>query len=163
MVLLLLPVALLLLGLGAAGFFYARGSLLDQWRGSAVLSLERAAHAVDMRLEQPEDAVKLINNLAGLAHNSAKEWEDQLARLPGVTRAKLVLTNVADPVMMSSDGGLMPGAGMGRGRGFRTGDPAAPGAAGGVGMMRFHLVEVAQVTSPRPGRRRGRRNGDHGL
>ena len=149
MVLLLLPVALLLLGLGAAGFFYARDSLLDQWRGSAVLSLERAAHAVDMRLEQPEDAVKLINSMAGLAPNSAQEWEDQLARLPGVTRAKLTLTDVTDPVMMPSDGGLMPGAGMGRGRGFRTGTPAAPGAAGGVGMMRFHRVEVARVTSPR--------------
>lgn len=149
MVLLLLPVALLLLGLGAVGFFYARDSLLDQWRGSAVLSLERAAHAVDMRLEQPEEAVKLINSLAGLAPYSAQEWEAQLMRLPGVTRAKLILTNEVDPTAAPQTGGMMPGVGMGQGRGFMAGDPSTPGFGRGGAMMRFHQVEVAKVTSPR--------------
>ncbi|MBU1276348.1 MAG: HAMP domain-containing protein [Proteobacteria bacterium] len=149
MVLLLLPVALLLLGLGAAGFFFARDRLLDQWRDSAILSLSRAAHAVDMRLEQPEDAVKLINRMAGLAPGSVQEWEELLARLPGVTRVKLILTDAGDPVLMPPNGGLTPGAGMGRGRAFSAGGPAAPGAAEGMGTMRFHRVEVAQVTSPR--------------
>jgi len=154
MVLLLLPVALLLLGLGAVGFYYARGSLLDQWRGLAVLSLARAAHAVDMRLEQPEDAVKLMNNLTGLAPNSAKEWEDQLARLPGVTRAKLTLNDAADAAdaadgdMPPPSGSFTPGMGMGRGQGAAQGAGAA--AAGrGMRFMRFHQVEVAKVTSPR--------------
>jgi len=151
MVLLLLPVALLLLGLGAVGFFYARGSLLDQWRSSAVLSLERAAHAVDMRLEQPEDAVKLMNNLTGLAPGSAKEWEDQLARLPGVARVKLTLSDGADEAdgaMLPPSGSFTPGMGMGRGQGAARG--AGAGAAGrGMRFMRFHQVEVAKVTSPR--------------
>ncbi|MBV5280766.1 MAG: hypothetical protein J0651_05945, partial [Actinobacteria bacterium] len=39
----LLPVAVLLLGMGATGFFYARTKLLDQWGEAAVLRLERAA------------------------------------------------------------------------------------------------------------------------
>ncbi|MCF8041856.1 MAG: HAMP domain-containing protein [Desulfarculaceae bacterium] len=149
MVLLLLPVALLLLGLGAAGFYYARGSLLDQWSNSAVLSLARAAHGVDMRLEQPEGAVKLINNMSGLAPSSAQEWQDQLAKLPGVTRVKLTLANPGDMLLRPTGQDGAPGMGMGRGRGFRAGDPVASGAARGMGFMRFYRVEVAKVTSPR--------------
>lgn len=149
MVFLLLPVALLLLGLGALGFFYARDSLLSQWRNSAVLSLARAAHGVDMRLEQPEEAVKLINNMSGLAPSSAQEWQDQLAKLPGVTRVKLTLADAGDPLLTPPGEGMAPGMGMGRGRGFRAGDLSAPDAVKGMGFMRFHQVEVAKVTSPR--------------
>ncbi|NIW00493.1 hypothetical protein GWN26_15755, partial [Candidatus Saccharibacteria bacterium] len=48
----LLPVALLLIGMGFVGFIYARNSLLAQWREAAILKLQRAAHQVDMHLEQ---------------------------------------------------------------------------------------------------------------
>ncbi len=149
MLLLLLPVALLLLGLGALGFFYARDSLLSQWRNSALLSLERAAHSVDMRLEQPEDAVKLINSLAGLAPSSVQEWQDQLAKLPGVARVKLSLSEAGDAASPAGGGEAMSGPGMGRGMGFRSNPTAPPGSGRGMGFMRFHRVEVAQVTSPR--------------
>ena len=47
---LLLPVALLLIVMGFAGYIYARNILLSQWREASVLKLQRAAHQVDMRL-----------------------------------------------------------------------------------------------------------------
>ena len=47
---LILPVALLMVFIGFAGFFYARNLLLSQWQEAAVLKLQRAAHQVDMQL-----------------------------------------------------------------------------------------------------------------
>lgn len=131
MVMLLLPVALLLFGLGAAGFFYARGSLLDQWRESAVLSLERASHGVDMRLGQPEEAVKLINSISGLASYTTQEWEEQLSQLPGVARVKLTLLDQPEATGAPREGGAMPGMGMGRGQGAGGGGAAGPGRGWG--------------------------------
>ncbi len=56
----LLPTALLLLGFGAAGFLYARGKLLEEWRKAAILRLERAAHQLDMRLRKPLDWIDMF-------------------------------------------------------------------------------------------------------
>lgn len=47
---LFVPVAVLLLSIGLAGFFYARALLLAEWREATILKLQRAAHQVDMRL-----------------------------------------------------------------------------------------------------------------
>jgi len=60
LLLLLLPVALLLLAVGVAGFFYARAFLLDQWVEATQLKLEKAAHQIDMRLHNNLDLIKLI-------------------------------------------------------------------------------------------------------
>jgi class 3 adenylate cyclase len=150
---LLLPVALILVGLGGMGFYYARDSLLQAWRESALFSLERAAHAVDMRLAQPEDAVELINGMAGLAPGGAEEWERQLARLPGVDRVRLELVAADPPAMSGPEIGPMSRRGMGfaagAGRGSGQEPVARRGAAWGMGAMRFHRVEMAKVTSPR--------------
>lgn len=58
--LLLLPVALVLLVTGIAGFFYAGGYLLDQWRISTKLKLEKAAHQISMGLNEKLDLINLI-------------------------------------------------------------------------------------------------------
>ncbi len=55
----LLPVALLLWGMGAIGFVYARNTLIRQWEEAATLKLQRAAHNVDMRLARPKEWIKL--------------------------------------------------------------------------------------------------------
>ncbi|MCF8033370.1 MAG: HAMP domain-containing protein [Desulfarculaceae bacterium] len=144
LILLLLPVALLLVGLGGVGFYYARDSLLDGWRESALLSLERAAHAVDMRLAQPEDAVELINSLAGLTPTTAEEWEAQLTKLPGVDRARVELTALAPPAALGPEGSPLPRRGRGMGRGGM-----GQGMGSAMGPMRFHQVVMAKVTSPR--------------
>ena len=58
----LLPVALLLILMGFAGFIYAREILLSQWQEAAVLKLQRAAHQVDMRLNRIKELVRLFHN-----------------------------------------------------------------------------------------------------
>ncbi len=147
LIFLLLPVALLLVGLGGMGFYYARQSLLDSWRESALLSLERAAHAVDMRLAQPEDAVELINRLAGLGPKTTQEWETQLKRLPGVDRVRLELVTSNPPALLGPESATMPR--RGRGMGVVSGERFGEMMNRAMGPMRFHQVEVAKVTSPR--------------
>ena len=56
----LLPVALLLVVMGFAGFIYARNSMLAQWREAAILKLQRAAHQVDMRLIRTKDWIRFF-------------------------------------------------------------------------------------------------------
>ena len=60
---LLLPVAVLLLGVGLGGFFYARRALVAQWGEAALLKLQRAAHNVDMRLNRPKQWVDMIGTV----------------------------------------------------------------------------------------------------
>ncbi len=49
-VLLVVPVTLFLLVLGAAGYRFTSGLLFKEWQDTAILRLERAAHQMDMRL-----------------------------------------------------------------------------------------------------------------
>ncbi len=49
-VFLLLPVGMMLLLAGAAGFLRARAAILEEWREISQLSLGRASHELDMRL-----------------------------------------------------------------------------------------------------------------
>ncbi|HKL01999.1 MAG TPA: adenylate/guanylate cyclase domain-containing protein [Desulfotignum sp.] len=58
--LLLIPVVVILLLGGAASFWYARGIMLDQWRESAVVKLQRAAHYIEMRLLKPVDLLNVM-------------------------------------------------------------------------------------------------------
>jgi sigma-B regulation protein RsbU (phosphoserine phosphatase) len=59
----LLPVALLLWGMGVIGFVYARNAIFTQWEEAAILKLQRLAHHVDMRLAQPKEWVSLYLKL----------------------------------------------------------------------------------------------------
>lgn len=61
---LILPVAVLLIILGVAGFFYARNQLLTQWREASLLKLQRAAHQVDMKLERSKEMVSRLSESA---------------------------------------------------------------------------------------------------
>ena len=67
---LILPVALLLILMGIAGFIYARNLLLSQWREASVLKLQRAAHQVDMRLERVKDWIRGFNQTPEYCGNS---------------------------------------------------------------------------------------------
>lgn len=58
---LLLPLALLLITVGFAGFIYARNLLISQWQEASILKLQRAAHQVDMRLQQVKDWIRIFN------------------------------------------------------------------------------------------------------
>ena len=60
LILLLIPVTLILLLVGVAGFFYARGYLLDQWVGSIQLRLEKAAYQISLQLDEKLELIDLI-------------------------------------------------------------------------------------------------------
>jgi len=89
---LLLPVGLLILGVGFLGFLYARQNLLQEWQESAILRLQRAAHHVDMRLSLPLSWMKSFSEMGiGPERQAMQTWIlGQLRELPGVDLVKLV-------------------------------------------------------------------------
>ncbi|MDH3559073.1 MAG: SpoIIE family protein phosphatase [Deltaproteobacteria bacterium] len=135
MLFLFLPVAVLLIGMGMIGFFYARNSLLTQWREAAVLKLQRAAHEVDMRLSRPLKWLEMYNNTGGEHFDEhTQEWIlEQLRQLEGVVRVEL------DRVDEERDDPMVH---MHR---------EQHGAQGSMmsGMMNFHRARIAEITPPR--------------
>jgi class 3 adenylate cyclase len=131
--LLLLPVAGLLTALGVAGFFFARAQLLDQWRTTALISLERAAHVVDMRLGRTAQMVETLGRLGRVGGLEQADWRQALAQSPGVARVELGWQEEGQAPARRRGMGMGPG---------RTGDFRGMG-------MRFHRVRVASVESPR--------------
>lgn len=95
----LLPVAVLLIGMGTAGFFYARTKLLDQWGEAAMLRLERAAHQVDMRLNMPKIWLDLYQRTSEKPYAGWIQDDIiiQLKAVEGVSR--VVLNRVQKPVL----------------------------------------------------------------
>ena len=94
----LLPVAILLLGMGTTGFFYTRTQLLDQWGEAAMLRLQRAAHQVDMRLNMPKIWLDLYRRTSEKPY---AEWVqndiiEQLKAVEGVSR--VILNRFPTPV-----------------------------------------------------------------
>lgn len=89
---LFLPGALLLIGMGVAGFVYARNSLLAQWKEASILKLQRAAHNVDMRLSHVRQWIQKFNETAGEKNaDLINLWiVAQLKQLRGVARVDLV-------------------------------------------------------------------------
>ncbi len=87
----LLPVGILLLSMGLAGFVYARNRLLTQWGEATILKLQRAAHHVDMRLGSPKQMLKMFHDSAGLPHAAHVQGLilEQLSALEWVTRVNL--------------------------------------------------------------------------
>lgn len=93
----ILPVLVLLAGVGLAGFLHTRESLLEQWRETALFSLERAAHSIEMRLSRP---LELVQGLIGLHADGSwkpEEWEAQLRKVPGVVQVSLQRHDFAGP------------------------------------------------------------------
>lgn len=150
LVLLLLPVLLLLGIAGLVGFWQVHEHLLQQWRESALFSLEEAAHVIDMRLSRPGETLKVVAELQAGRELPAEQWQALLAKVPGVVRAK-----VEPEPAPETDGGsesLPPGGrrgvggGMGWGMGGMSADDSPP--LGRRGMMRFQRVRPAQVSGP---------------
>jgi sigma-B regulation protein RsbU (phosphoserine phosphatase) len=91
-VFMLLPVALLLWGMGAIGFVYARNTLIRQWEESATLKLQRAAHHVDMRLARPKEWIKLyLTFLEGHHHplQMGQKILEELKQMEGVVAVNI--------------------------------------------------------------------------
>jgi len=104
-----LPVALLLAGMGAFGFIYARNILIAQWGEAATLKLQRAAHNVDMRLGKAKEWLKMFhtaddNPYAGYIHELVIK---QLEEMDGVARVSLTWTDAGRPLAVAKRG-LIP-------------------------------------------------------
>jgi sigma-B regulation protein RsbU (phosphoserine phosphatase) len=138
---LLLPVAALLIGEGVFGFFYARRSLLMQWREAAVLKLQRAAHDVDMRLNRPKNLLEMYSKTAGKYHDErTQKWIlEQLRLLEGVERVGVVRE-------AGETSENMPQMHRGHHRGQA---PRQEMMGEGGGMMHFHRARIAKVSPPR--------------
>ncbi len=139
-VLLLLPVAVMIAAMGWGAFVYARNSLLSEWREATILKLQRAAHHVDMRLNEAKSWIQMFHRTAGAADaDIIQKWlVDQMNAQQGVQRAALIHLERA----VSSTGREgAPMMGM---------NPAGnPWMARWGGMMRFRRARITRVEPPR--------------
>lgn len=141
---LLIPIASILLGVGVMGFLFARNALLDEWKKISILKLERAAHQIDMRLNQPIQLVRIFHQTGDMAEGYLfQKWVvAQLKNLQGVRDVVLEMTTEV---------------GHATGRGFYN-QPTGRGRMMNQGrmepeqwtrMMRFHRAKIVRVTPPR--------------
>lgn len=111
----MLPVAALLVAAGLIGFFLLRDQLLAQWRESAVLRLERAAHIADMHLARIKAAIRVFEEApADLPGEAFRRWAlERLIRQEGVVEVRLDGERAA---LFEPGGHAGMRAGSGRGR-----------------------------------------------
>ena len=89
---LILPVAVLLLAMGAVAFGYARNVLLSQWTDATILRLQRAAHHVDMRLDAPMKWMRILQEAVKTPgeHSLQSAVIQQLRSAEGVSDVRLM-------------------------------------------------------------------------
>jgi len=134
---LILPVALLLILMGVAGFIYARNLLLSQWREAAVLKLQRAAHQVDMRLASVKDWIQVFNQTP-VGQDTAAIHEltiEQLKKQKGVDHVHLTWKNNAAPFRSPSANRMSSMM-----RNMADGRPMM--------MRRFQSARIQEITPP---------------
>ncbi len=91
MVFLILPMAVFLAAIGVGGYFYARGSLYQEWQKFALLQLKQAAHHIDMRLNVPLQWMQALANTGGDSQGTENQkWVlKKLKEQPGVSGVSL--------------------------------------------------------------------------
>ncbi len=87
----LVPIFLFLTLAGLFGFRAVRKVLIDQWGQAALANLERAAHNIDMRLNQPKRILFLLEDLRKINSSDTihKFIINQLNRIDGVVDVKV--------------------------------------------------------------------------
>lgn len=138
----ILPVILLLIILGFAGFVYVRSLLLSQWREAAILKLQRAAHQVDMRLNRTKEWINVFHESAENQNRDRLNlWIlEQLGRQEGVARVDLIWEDGhSDQTAEDKDYYIPRGHMMGRGM----------GANRPMRMRHFHSGTIREITPPR--------------
>ena len=140
----LLPVALLLIGMGFVGFIYARNSLLVQWREAAILRLQRAAHQIDMRLARAKDWIRFFSEASeSQEFPLLRSWAiEQLKQIESVDHVHLISDNGEEINEKKLDehrsvmGQMIPG--LHKDRTSRR-----------MMMRRFHSFRIREITPPR--------------
>ncbi len=136
----LIPVTLLLIGMGLVGYSYSRKSLFNEWREAATLKLQRAAHNVDMRLSNTKEWIYMFHR-AGQDnyHHIKHEWIiEQLKNLEGVARVELNLDKDLTAPMSHGEG---------EPRTNRTNHPIMQ--ENNRNMMSSQRDHIAEITLPR--------------
>ena len=139
---LILPVAILLVLMGITGFIYARNLLLSQWQEASILKLQRAAHQVDMRLEQVREWIRVFNQTSD-ADDTEEIQEltiEQLKKQADVDHVQLTWNSPQPSSSIPSGTGMMGGSGRMR---ERSGRPMM------MMMRRFHRAYIREITPPR--------------
>lgn len=113
LVLLLLPVTLILIAAGVAGFCYTREYLLTQWIESVRLNLEKAAHQISMKLDEKLEIISLIAKSEHIPNGEVTQafLIQQLAAQNGVKFVD-VETAPAQPSASESEPSLPPTDGL---------------------------------------------------
>lgn len=103
---LLIPVALLLLVAGVAGFFYARAFLVDQWVEATQLRLEKAAHQIEMRLHEKLAMISLIQKAEDIPNGYLTQTYliQQLAQSQGVRFVDIERSPIEENGSQNGDG-----------------------------------------------------------
>lgn len=123
-VFLLLPVAMVLLTAGAAGFLRARVAILQEWQEAAELSLGRATHEVDMKLRSSLDWIQAFQESIGemgahriqswiLGELQRQSWVKSVEWKPGSVGAAQGMHS-ATPAMPHHSGAHAPASGQRR-------------------------------------------------
>jgi len=123
---LLLPVAVMLSATGYLVFELAKKTMMEEWKESSILKLQRAAHHIDMRLDKPTEWIEMFNKVGGQSATVAVQELilAHLRGLEGVTEVDLQWTE-------------------------RTREPSsADQPAGTQKMTHVHGASVAQVAPP---------------
>ena len=107
----LAPTFVLLVSLSIGGFLAVRSVLLNQWGETAIATLQRTAHEIDMRLSHPKELLLLLEagNEPEINRQVFASVERRIAELEGVVDVSIEWRKAAGPPA----GGL----GMARGRG----------------------------------------------
>jgi adenylate cyclase len=107
MVLLVIPVTLFLLVIGAFGFRFIQSILFREWQEVAILRLGRAAHMMDMRLKGQIQGMESFAQAGQSPHGpDIQEWLlQQMKSQPGVTQVKLLRADTAEAMDLNA----MPG------------------------------------------------------
>jgi sigma-B regulation protein RsbU (phosphoserine phosphatase) len=138
---LILPVTMLLVVIGVAGFFYARDLILDQWREAAILKLQRAAHQMDMHLVDIKEGIRMFHETSGAQYDESYHALalDRINRQPGIVDVRLSWARAEEGAAI----GMEPNQhAQSPDRGGHTRGKAAR-------MRRFHSASIREITAPR--------------
>ncbi|MDZ7582987.1 MAG: SpoIIE family protein phosphatase [Deltaproteobacteria bacterium] len=131
--LMLVPVGVLLITAGIAGFWFARKSLLELWQQTAIMELQRQAHGVDMLLSRPKQWIDKLYDPSGTGRHGTphvQQWIlEQLRNTDGVIRLDFDQLQSSEPAH-----GRMPAAG--------DSDETR-------GAISFHAGRFREITPPR--------------
>lgn len=90
LIFLLLPVFLIIVFLGTGQFFIVREMVVSQWGDTTVSKLQRAAHAIDMELNQPRQILRLLDEKTDKESQCIRDFIlERLRGMRGVTSVEI--------------------------------------------------------------------------